>query len=172
MSGKFKLNMFAFGLRACKPKGRWLTDHQQQHKDNPCQGTNMKTSSPPEGLGAWLPEMETQDESIRLPTWQQLFLAWSGIVYQPRETGSSHGLRGREAAASQHQHGASLQSALAETKRGKGKSFGCPASGLKSKIESSTVLMERRICSKTFAPSGMQSEQYPDDSSLHNGFEL
>lgn len=83
------------------------------------------------GLGPWLLEMAKQDGSICLPTWQQLSLAWNECLHWPREAGSHLGWR--EAAASQHQHGASRQAALAETKRDGGKSCGCPASGLLSK---------------------------------------
>lgn len=54
---------------------------------------------------------------------------------QPREAGSSRGLGWREAAACQHQHGTSLQAALAETKRGEGKSTDVqpPGSNLNSR---------------------------------------
>lgn len=46
---KSKLKMCAFGSCACKPKGRQLTDHQQ-YSHHPHPGTDMKISSPPEGL--------------------------------------------------------------------------------------------------------------------------
>lgn len=118
----------------------------------------MKTSSPPEGLrftgikrpgSLALGDGETRQK--HMPAC--LATALSGLewvcLHRPREAGSYSGLGWREVVASQHQHGASLQAALAETKRDEGKNCRCPASRLRSKIKSSTALMEGRICSKT-----------------------
>ena len=164
---KLNLNMFAFWLRACQLKGRLLTDHQQLHKDNPRQATDMKTSSPPEGpefyrnQKAWVPGsrrwwdmMEAYvcppgsgspwpGEKVSTPakgSWQQPWPRMERSCRQP-------------APAQDFPTGGSCWN-----KEGWREEHGCPASRLKSKFESSALLMGCRICSKTFTPSGMQSE--------------
>lgn len=124
------------------------------------------------GLGLWLLEMARQGESICLPTWQQLSLAGIKARTQAKQSWQWQ-WPWAEAIASQHQQGASLQIALAKTKEDGGKSCVCPASRLAWKLESRAYLMGDQIGSKTLgSESGMQSESFPDDSSLHNGFAL
>lgn len=161
-----------------RPPGKQLTD-LPQCRHNSRQSTVMETSlyqkawgfDELKGLGLWLLEMARQGESICLPAWQQLSLAGMKALTEAKQSWQWQ-WPWAEAVASQHQHGASLQTAQAKTKDG-GKTRACPASRLAWKLESRARLMGDQSCSKTLgSESGMQSESFPDDSSLHNGFAL
>lgn len=93
--------------------------------------------------------MARQDRNICLPAWQQLSLAWNEYVYNVQgklaATVASDGEKPLPASTST---GLPYRQLLLKQRGMKG-SCGCPASRLKSKIESSAGLMEGRICSKT-----------------------
>ncbi|VTJ68207.1 Hypothetical predicted protein, partial [Marmota monax] len=61
--------------------------------------------------------MARQGKSICLPAWQPLSLAWNKCINSGQGKLAGRAASGRAATASQHQHGASLQTALAQTKR-------------------------------------------------------
>lgn len=165
---KPKLKMCAFGVSACKPGGRRRADHHQ-HKDHPCQGTDMKTSSPPEGLrfreikrpGSPAPgNGETRWRHMRAC----LAAARAGPearLHWPSGAGS-HRASGGEAAAGQHQRGAARppgRRLLLKQRGTKGRAVDVQPPGSHLETQSSAALMEGRICSKTVGTaSGMQSE--------------